>query len=115
MADVRDEQWTLIEPLLSRESSAKGGRPRAGDRSVLNGVLWVLINGEQWSHLPKKYGSYVTSWRRFREWEGDGTWARVWGALLSSMTRAEQVEWMLAFLDGSFVPGKKGAGGARLG
>jgi transposase len=115
MADVSDSQWQKLEPLLVRETGLKGGRPRAGDRQVFNGVLWVLSTGEQWSHLPKKYGSYVTCWRRFREWEEDGTWTKVWGELLKVMDRREQLEWVMALLDGNYVPGKKGASKQRLG
>lgn len=110
MTDISEVQWLHIQPLLLREQSDKGGRPRAGDRMVLNGILWVMQTGGQWSSLPKKYGSYVTCWRRFKEWEEDGTWSKVWLVLLESFGKAEQVEWILAFLEGSFVPGKRGPG-----
>jgi len=115
MADLNDEQWLKIEPLMIREAGKKGGRPRSGDRQILNAILWVLLTGEQWSHLPKKYGAYVTCWRRFREWEDDGTWTRLWLKLLESMDRIQQLEWVLALIDGHFVPGKKGASKQRLG
>jgi transposase len=115
MAEVTDSQWQAIEPIITRAVGVKGGRPRSGDRQILNGVLWVLQNGEQWSHLPKKYGAYVTCWRHFREWEADGTWTKVWLAMLPVMDRSQQIEWMLAFMDGMFVPGKKGASKQRLG
>ena len=115
MADLTDDQWLKTEPLLARETGVKGGRPRAGDRQILNGILWILQTGEQWSHLPKKYGSYVTTWRRFREWEEDGTWSKLWMELLANMERREQLDWVMAFLDGNFVPGKKGASKQRLG
>jgi transposase len=115
MADLTDEQWLILEPLVMKEAGLKGGRPRVGDRQTVNAILWVLSSGEQWSHLPKKYGSYVTCWRRFREWEEDGTWSKLWLALLKLFSRREQLDWVLAFLEGNFVPGKKGASKQRLG
>ena len=115
MNDVSDVQWLQLEPMLTREQDARGGRPRTGDRKVLNGILYVLKTGTQWSNLPKKYGSYVTCWRRFREWEEEGTWTKIWLQYLNTLGKAEQVEWILAFLEGSFVPGKRGSSKQRLG
>ena len=33
----------------------KGGRPRADDRLVFEGILWVLKTGARWQDLPEKY------------------------------------------------------------
>ncbi len=38
--EVTDEQWERIKPLLPKQG--KVGRPRADDRTVLNGILYVL-------------------------------------------------------------------------
>jgi transposase len=38
--ELSDEEWEIIEPLLPPK--AKVGRPRADDRMVLNGILYVL-------------------------------------------------------------------------
>jgi transposase len=105
---LNDDQWQSLEPLLPKQAFKRGGRPRADNRQTLEGILWVLKNGANWSKLPLEYGAYVTVWRRFREWEQDGTWAKVWLRLLNRMSRREQLDWMLAFADGHFVPGKNG-------
>jgi transposase len=44
--EISDYEWELI-------------RPEAGDRMVLNGILYVLTGGCRWC----KYGSYKTAWR----------------------------------------------------
>ena len=36
-------------------------RPRADDRMVLNGILYVLSTGCRWMDMPLKYGSYKTA------------------------------------------------------
>ena len=39
---VTDEQWSKIEPLLPKQPCrSKGGRPRADDRLVFEGILWM--------------------------------------------------------------------------
>lgn len=79
------------------------------DRVTLNGILYVLKTGCAWEDLPPEYGSDTTCWRRLNEWSLDGTWERIWRTFLSQLDAAGQIEWAQAFLDGSFVPAKKGA------
>jgi hypothetical protein len=47
-------------------------------------------------------------WRGLSAWSADGTWARMWCTLLSQLDAQGELEWAQAFLDGSFVPAKKG-------
>jgi transposase len=109
MKELNDEQWKHLEALLPKANgkNAKGGRPRVSDRKTLNGILWVMYQGEQWSKIPPKYGAYVTCWRRYREWEESGVWSQLWQAYFGSLERGAQTGWMVAFLDGHFVPGRK--------
>jgi hypothetical protein len=39
----------------------------------------------------------------------DGTWERIWRRLLRELDEEGKVEWTRAFLDGTFVPAKRGA------
>jgi putative transposase len=64
----------------------------------------VLRNGCRWRDLPRTYGSPVTSWRRFSEWEASGVWERVWQALLSTLDAKGRQAWALAFMDRDFTP-----------
>ena len=110
MQEISDEQWRMLEPLIYKnggKESSKGGRPRADDRKILAGILWVMMAGEQWARLPKKYGAYVTVWRRYREWEENGVWEKIWRKLLTTMSKREELEWTMAFLEGKIVPGRK--------
>jgi len=106
--DLTDEQWAVIEPLIPKPKPG-AGRKRADDRKTLNGILYVLKTGCAWEDLPREYGSDTTCWRRLNEWSEDGTWERIWRALLSQLDAEQKLAWAQAFLDGSFVPAKKGA------
>ena len=51
---LTDEQWALLAPLLTPpEKTTKRGRPRRDDRTLLEGILWVLRTGAQWDKLPR--------------------------------------------------------------
>ena len=104
--ELPNEQWERLEPLLPPRK--KRGRPRADDRRTLNGVLYVLRTGCRWEDVPREYGSPSTCWRRLKAWEEDGTWERIWRSLLTLLDDQDKIEWVRAFLDGSFVPAKKG-------
>ena len=105
--ELTDDQWQHLRPLLPLPRKGRG-RPRADDRQTLNGILYVLRTGCRWEDVPREYGCPATCWRRLRAWGQDGTWERIWRSLLALLNQQAKLEWARAFLDGSFVPAKKG-------
>ncbi len=105
--ELTDEQWLRLEPLLPPPRRGRG-RPRADDRKTLNGILYVLRTGCRWQDVPRECVSPSACWRRLRAWEWDGTWEKIWRVLLALLDDRDNLEWACAFLDGSFVPAKKG-------
>src|SRR3954470_18151552 len=109
---VSDELWSLVEPLLPKPGpKKKDGRPRVPDRACLTGIVFVLKTGLPWEALPQELGcgSGMTCWRRVREWQAAGVWARLHHALLDRLGDADQIDWSRAALDSASVPAKKGA------
>ena len=101
-----DELWAVIEPLLPPwQPSPKGGQPRLDDRKALTGILFVLKTGIGWEDLPCELGcgSGMTCWRRLRDWQADGTWAKVHAALLARLHAAGKVDRSRAAVDSSSV------------
>ena len=117
---LTDAQWAKIAPHLPRNPrSPAGGRPRVGNREVVEGILWVLRTGARWRDLPEGYPSGSTCWRRLRDWEARGIWLQLWRTVLSQLDARGRLQWEQAFIDATFAPAKKGArssairGGAR--
>jgi transposase len=109
---LTDRQWTFIQPLLPPQ--ARTGRPRADDRRTIDrhtidGILYPLVTGCRWQDLPSEYGAPTTVWRRLRRWGEEGMWERIWRAALAALDQQGQLDWSMAFLDGSFAPAKKGS------
>ena len=108
---VSDELWAVVAPLLPPEPpKPKGGRPRLKDRAALTGILFVLRSGIPWEMLPQEMGcgSGMTCWRRLRDWQKAGVWARLHHELLNRLGEADQIDWSRACLDSASGPAKKG-------
>ena len=107
---LTDEQWRKIKRHVPRKSgSKKGGRPRADDRLVFEGILWVLKTGARWRDLPDRYPHPSTCWRRLREWYEEDVLKDMWRAFLSELDHEGILDWDEVFVDASFFPAKKGA------
>jgi transposase len=85
------------------------GRPRASDREVYEGILWILKTGCRWRDLPDDYPAKSSCHRRFQDWSMDCSWMRLRRALLYRLRLLEELELKEGFIDGSFVKAKKGA------
>jgi transposase len=104
---VSDELWERVEPLIPRVQRRfrNPGRKRIDDRRVLTGIVFVLLTGIPWEHLPQEMGcgSGMTCWRRLREWHEAGVWQRLHEVLLAELHAAERIDWSRAVIDSSQV------------
>lgn len=99
----------MIQPLLPRRCNRRG-RLRADHPSTVCGILYLLRTGCRWQDLPRGYPHPTSCWRRLRRWQETGVWEILWQALLRALDAQGPLVWSRAFLDGIFVPAKKGAG-----
>jgi transposase len=109
---VSDELWALVAPLLPPpRPRPKGGRPPVDDRKALTGILFVLKSGVPWAMLPQEMGCGcgMTCWRRLRDWQAAGVWARLHRVLLDRLGLANAIDWSRCSLDSASVPAKGGA------
>ena len=75
-SDLTDREWSLIEPLIP-PARRGGNRRTVVVRDVVDGVMYILSTGCQWSALPKDLPPRSTVNDYFRRWDGDGTLDRV--------------------------------------
>lgn len=72
--ELSDAQWAIVAPPFVRlrppliPTRNQKGRPRADDRGVLDGTLYVLRTGCRWQDLPSGFSHPSTVWRRLRRW-----------------------------------------------
>ena len=104
-----EEQWQAIKKELPEaEPKPQGGRPRADDRQCFEGILWIVWTGAPWSELPERYGKPSTVHRRLCQWAQSGVLLNLWRAFLSQLDEQGMIRWNQCFVDGTFVPAKKG-------
>jgi len=108
--DLTDEQWKIIETILppDRVRADRRGRPWSDRRKALNGALWILRTGAPWQDLPPRYGPYQTVHRRFQNWVRSGVIEQVLLTLAQHLKAAGGLDLKECFVDGTFVPAKKG-------
>jgi putative transposase len=99
--ELSEEVWERAEPLLpAAKPRPQGGRPPRSDRQMLGAILYVLRTGLQWNALPREIGASTTAYDRFRAWERDGFFARLWAAGLAEYNELVGIDWQWLSLDG---------------
>ncbi len=109
--DLTDEQWQIIQPYLpvTVKPPHSRGRPRVDDRQVMNGIFWIMRTGAAWQDLPNRYPSGSTCYRRFHTWCQTGVFERLLETLAQDLEERGRLDLSECFIDGTFVPAKKGA------
>src|SRR5688500_11877011 len=108
--DLIDDQWKIVSAILPADPvrEDKRGQPWSEQRKVFNGILWVLRTGAPWKDMPPRYGPYQTAHRRFQNWVRSGVIEKVLLALAAHLKEAGGLDLKERFVDGTFVPAKKG-------
>ncbi|MFC9607213.1 IS5 family transposase [Streptomyces niveus] len=108
---LTDAQWARIELLLPDRTPKRGGRWR-DHREVIDAIAFKFQTGTQWVHLPEKYGNWRGVYNRLRMWAIDGTWERVFTALMAQADADEDLNWAVS-VDSTIVRAHQHSAGAR--
>ncbi|MFF9914933.1 IS5 family transposase [Streptomyces sp. NPDC013457] len=108
---LTDAQWARIEPLLPDRTPKRGGRWR-DHRQVIDAIACKYRTGTPWMDLPEHFGSWKGAHNRLRKWAADGTWEKVFTALLAQADAEGDLDWVVA-VDSTVVRAHQHAAGAR--
>jgi transposase len=102
--EVTDRFWEQAEPLLEPFKRRKsGGSPPLDFRQVMNGILYVLKSGCQWSLLPRCYGSKSAVHEHFQRWVAGGVFTALFRLGAETYEELCGFEWTWQSMDGSLV------------
>lgn len=107
--DLTNEQWEKLAPFFEVKQPGTRGRPPRDPREVLSGILWILRTGAQWHELIDKYPPYQTCHRWFQKWVEVGLMEKILTELARDLYERGEIDITECFIDGMFVPSKKGA------
>jgi transposase len=108
--DLSDEAWAVLEPLLPVKTR---GRKARFVRRQIDGIRFRIRTGCPWRDVPEdRYGPWGSVYRRFRDWQRDGTWVRIIERLRTISDGAGLIGWDLN-LDSTIARAHQHAAGAR--
>jgi transposase len=108
--ELTDKQWNRIEPIILSSMPPKDprGRKPTEPRLLMNGILWILRTGAPWQDMPTRYPPYQTCHRWFQQWVRQGAFRLIAQELAQDLYERGGIDIREAFIDGTFVPAKKG-------
>ncbi len=105
--EVDDALWPVIEPFLPQPKPPVG-RPRADERGLFNGILYVLATGCSWHDVPRQYGTKSTV-HRFHLYLCDH---EIYDEIFAAMRRhgydLADLDLSCCAIDATTIPAKKG-------
>jgi len=95
--------WRILKKHLPPEPrpSQRGGRPRIGNRAVLNGIWYLMWTGAQWKAVKRDWFGVSSSvlHERFQTWQEQGVWDQVFRALVKFYRRERGIQWQWQAVD----------------
>ncbi|MFJ3955806.1 IS5 family transposase [Streptomyces sp. Je 1-4] len=86
--------WDRIEPLMPADPVR--GRRWADHRRTLEAIAWKYRTCSPWRDLPGELGSFQTAHKRLLRWAVDGTWERIFTAVLAAADADDDVGWTVS-------------------
>ncbi|QUS36880.1 IS5 family transposase [Falsirhodobacter algicola] len=112
---LSDEQMARLRPFFPKSHN----KPRADDRRVLSGIIFINCNGLRWSDAPPEYGPPKTLFNRWKRWSDMGVFARMMEGLASEAAVRKIVmidaTYLKAYRTASSLRLKKGGHGRLIG
>ena len=106
-SDLTDAQWKRIKRFLPKP--AWTGRPRANDREVINGILYVMWAGCRWEDLPHDIAaSPTTCHRRLLDYQRRRVWQKILASLTKEAYRKGLINLNNAYHDAGVIKSKRG-------
>lgn len=104
---IDDATWHRWQKALAEIVSKRGAPPALEIREFLEAILFVPRTSVPWRDLPPCFGSWGSVYQRFRRWQQNGVWERLWRALQTPAARQAR----RLFLDSTIVRAHQHAAG----
>nr|WP_268250792.1 IS5 family transposase [Streptomyces djakartensis] len=106
---ITDAMWDRIEPLMPADPVR--GRRWADHRRTLEAIAWKYRTNSPWRDLPEELGSFQTAHKRLIRWAVDGTWEKIFAAVLAAADAVDDIGWTVS-VDSTVVRAHQHAAGA---
>jgi transposase len=103
---LRDDQWERIQDFLPGREGHVGGTA-TDNRLFVEAVIYRYRAGIPWRDLPKRFGDWKATHRRFRRWCESGVFERI------LKTLAGDADSKFMMLDSTIVRAHQHSAGAK--
>jgi len=111
---ISENIWKIIHIILPEKwKNQKYGRPYFDNRSIIEGIFYVLKSGCHWSLIPRYYGAYQTIHRRYQELVRTDFFKKLWHEGLMILHENGKLQLAHQSLDGCIT--KAPLGGRKTG
>ena len=96
MADLfwlSEAQMAMISPYFPLAH----GVPRADDRKIISGIIFIIRNSLRWRDAPKDYGIAKTIYNPFIHWSKLGVFVLIFSELVRRAGTPDQIMQILGF------------------
>ncbi|CAM5346971.1 hypothetical protein SCANM63S_05054 [Streptomyces canarius] len=104
--------WDRIEPLMPADPVR--GRQWADHRRTPEAIAWKYRTNSPWRDLHDGLGSFQTAHKRLIRWSADGTWEKIFTAVLAAADAADDIGWTVS-VDSTVARAHQHAAGALKG
>jgi putative transposase len=105
--------WRKLKKCLpkKRKRTKQGGRPRASDRAVINGIWYVLWTGCQWKAVHKDWFGVSSSviHERFQRWTEMGIFEKLMKKMVEYYAKESGLQWKWQAIDSKSCAAPLGA------
>ncbi|WOL26146.1 IS5 family transposase [Pseudomonas fragi] len=109
--ELPDAAWDLVADIFTKNQ--RTGRPRADDRLMLNGILWVFCSGAAWRDMPERFGPWSTIYQRFRGWRDCGAFDQMLKRLHIRLNEQGLIDLETWMIDSTAVRATRASSGAE--
>ena len=81
--ELSNDEWNRIKKYFTERNEHTMGRPSIDNRTVLNGILWILRSGAPWRDLPERYGKWNALSQSFCLWQQNGLFEKIFSELIT--------------------------------
>ncbi|MDZ7894502.1 MAG: IS5 family transposase [Sphingobium sp.] len=103
---LTEEQMARLEPYFPKSH----GKPRADDRRVLSGIIFVNRDGLRWRDAPKDYGPHKTLYNRWKRWGDKGVFLR----MMEGLAAPQASERRTVMIDATYLKAHRTASSLRV-
>ncbi|GGU29147.1 hypothetical protein GCM10010244_64560 [Streptomyces coeruleorubidus] len=111
-ANSTAEWGTAPQQLRAERTSGWRALPDCSVR-VYGIVVFRQRTGVPWRDLPARFSRWKTVYERHRRWSADGTWERIFAAVLADADAEGRIDWSMVSVDSTTCRAHQHAAGAR--